>query len=126
VGQWMEKYAMKHEDKVKMHVKAESHKWIPIFIKAMSNMLATILALKLTRVLIMVTSSMKGGELMMQSIKEMCVNRQVDLLYPVPATFGLMSAGVFAQLFAGRVTQRVFNLLFFPLAMSEYLLTSGA
>jgi hypothetical protein len=103
------------------------HPWIPTLTDVLLRVCFTALALRLSRTLIMVSSAVRGGEMILDSINTLCKNRNMELLTKGPGdeamVVSLVSFGVLAQVMAGSGTRAVFNVLCLPLAVSEFVLS---
>ena len=127
VGEFLEKPAQKYLlPRLKARMDEKYHRWLPTIIEYVCRTIGVSIAFRLYRVLATVSTSIRGGEMILRNINALCAKKNMQFLTNGPAdeilAMGVVATGVYAQLL-GPQSSMLVRLLLFPLAISEQILT---
>jgi len=127
LGEFLDKPVQKYLlPRLKQILDLKYHKWLPSALSYLSRVIGVALAFRLNSVLATVATSIRGGELLLQSINSLCVKRNMQFLTKGPAdemlALSVVACGVYAQL-VGPKSSLLVRVALFPLTLSESLLT---
>jgi hypothetical protein len=127
VGDFLEKPAQKYLlPRLKERLDEKYHRWLPTIIEYICRAIGISIAFRLYRILATVSTSIRGGEMILRSINALCLKKNMQFLTNGPAdeilALGVVATGVYAQLL-GPQSSMLVRVLLFPLAISEQILT---
>jgi hypothetical protein len=127
LGDFLDKPVQKYLlPRLKQSLDPKYHKWLPSVLGYICKMIGISLAFRLNRILATISTSIRGGDLLLANFSALCRKRGVEFLTHGPAdemvAFGVVATGIYVQLF-GPQSSFLVKLGLFPLTITEQILT---